>query len=171
MDTAKLNDWLQIVGIFAVVASLVFVGLQLKQTQEIAIAGQYQQRYDSLADFYASMIQSAPAMRVIGGMIHQSTASDEEYTGEWKALIADQPPEELGVLWMMAEVRLKAFDNLYFQYQSDFLSEEAWRALREESRRDLMNPRLWTRRVYEYSQENWRASFRELVDEIIDEND
>lgn len=49
MAMAELDDWLQIVGIFAVVASLVFVGLQLKQTQEIAIAGQYQQRIDSLA--------------------------------------------------------------------------------------------------------------------------
>ena len=72
---------------------------------------------------------------------------------------------------MLAEVRLKALDNHYFQYQSGFLSEESWRALREEYRRDLMDARLWTRRVYEYSQESWRASFRELVDEIIDEND
>ncbi len=36
MDSAKLNDWLQLVGIFALVASLIFVGLQLKQTQEAA---------------------------------------------------------------------------------------------------------------------------------------
>ena len=78
MDMAKLNDWLQIVGIFAVVASLIFVGLQLKQTQEIAIAGQYQQRFDSVADFQSAMIQSAPAMRVVGGFIHQETASNEE---------------------------------------------------------------------------------------------
>lgn len=35
MDSAKLNDWLQVIGIFALVASLVFVGLQMKQTQEI----------------------------------------------------------------------------------------------------------------------------------------
>ena len=36
MDSAKLNDWMQVVGIFALVASLVFVGLQMKQTQDIA---------------------------------------------------------------------------------------------------------------------------------------
>lgn len=35
MDSAKLNDWLQVIGIFALVASLVFVGFQIKQTQEI----------------------------------------------------------------------------------------------------------------------------------------
>ena len=36
MDSAKLNDWMQIIGIFAVVASLVFVGLQVRQDQAIA---------------------------------------------------------------------------------------------------------------------------------------
>ena len=35
MNSAKLNDWLQVIGIFALVASLIFVGLQMKQTQEI----------------------------------------------------------------------------------------------------------------------------------------
>ena len=38
MNKAKLRDWLEIVGIFAVVVSLVFVGLQMRQTQQIAIA-------------------------------------------------------------------------------------------------------------------------------------
>ena len=38
MKQAKLRDWLEIVGIFSVVLSLIFVGLQLRQTQKIAIA-------------------------------------------------------------------------------------------------------------------------------------
>jgi len=38
MDSAKLYDWLQIVGLAAVVGSLVFVGLQLKQADNIAFA-------------------------------------------------------------------------------------------------------------------------------------
>ena len=41
MDTAKLNDWMQVVGIFAVVASLLFVGLQMKQSQDIAVVETY----------------------------------------------------------------------------------------------------------------------------------
>ena len=36
MDSKKLNDWLQIVGLFGVIASLVFVGVQVRQTQVIA---------------------------------------------------------------------------------------------------------------------------------------
>jgi hypothetical protein len=36
MESAKINDWLQVVGIFAVVASLIYVGLQMKQSQDNA---------------------------------------------------------------------------------------------------------------------------------------
>jgi hypothetical protein len=44
MDSAKLNDWLQVVGIFALVASLIFVGMQMRQAQRIAVADSYQQQ-------------------------------------------------------------------------------------------------------------------------------
>ncbi len=36
MDSAKLNDWMQVLGMFAIVASLIFVGLQMKQSRDIA---------------------------------------------------------------------------------------------------------------------------------------
>jgi len=51
VDAGKLNDWMQVIGIFALVASLVFVGLQLKQTHEIALADQYQSRAQSVIDY------------------------------------------------------------------------------------------------------------------------
>ena len=37
MDSKKLNDWLQLVGMAAVVASLIFVGLPIKQSDAIAM--------------------------------------------------------------------------------------------------------------------------------------
>ena len=52
MDSSKLNDWMQVVGIFAVVISLLFVGYQLKQSQDIAIAGQNQERQSVAIDYY-----------------------------------------------------------------------------------------------------------------------
>jgi hypothetical protein len=38
LDSAKLNDWMQVVGIFAVVASLIFVGLQMQLDRRLARA-------------------------------------------------------------------------------------------------------------------------------------
>ena len=37
MDVAKLNDWMQVFGVFAIVASLIFVGLEMQQAQEISM--------------------------------------------------------------------------------------------------------------------------------------
>jgi hypothetical protein len=35
MNSEKVNDWLQIVGMIGIMASLIFVGLQVRQTQSI----------------------------------------------------------------------------------------------------------------------------------------
>jgi hypothetical protein len=51
MDSAKLSDWMQVIGIFAVVLSLVFVGLQMRQEQEIAIVD----TYGSVAETHMSL--------------------------------------------------------------------------------------------------------------------
>ena len=50
VDTSKINEWLQVVGMFGVIASLVFVGLQLKQTQQIALSNTYQARNDATVE-------------------------------------------------------------------------------------------------------------------------
>ena len=42
----KLSDWLQIIGTFGLIASIVFVGLQMRQTHEIAMSSIYQSRTD-----------------------------------------------------------------------------------------------------------------------------
>ena len=41
MKSMNWKDVVEFVGIAAIVASLLFVGLQLKQSQEIAVAAQY----------------------------------------------------------------------------------------------------------------------------------
>ena len=41
MDAAKLNDWLQVIGFFGVIASLIFVGFEIKQAHEIALSEAY----------------------------------------------------------------------------------------------------------------------------------
>ena len=41
---SKYSELFQIVGVIGLIASLIFVGLELRQTQKIAIAGQQQSR-------------------------------------------------------------------------------------------------------------------------------
>jgi hypothetical protein len=58
MDQRKLSDWLQIVGMFGVIASLLFVGLQMKQSHEIALATQYQARAEATMNLHLTSIEA-----------------------------------------------------------------------------------------------------------------
>ena len=51
MESAKLNDWMQVVGVFAVVASLVFVGMEMRQSQKIALSAAYQAGQTQVSTF------------------------------------------------------------------------------------------------------------------------
>ena len=58
VDTAKISDWLQIIGMFGVIASLTFVGLQMKQAQQIALSSTYQARSAATVDSLMAAVSS-----------------------------------------------------------------------------------------------------------------
>ena len=55
MDSQKLHDWIQIVGIVAVVASLIFVGVELRQEQGLARADLGSQSFQLAADLQLAL--------------------------------------------------------------------------------------------------------------------
>ncbi len=63
MDSAKLNDWLQVIAIFALVASLIFVGLQMKQTQEIGQGEAAAYYLENINLFRNTIIENAEVWR------------------------------------------------------------------------------------------------------------
>ena len=119
MDSAKLNDWMQVMGIFAVVASLVFVGFQMKQSQEIAIATQYSERASEAREFFMARAEMPDQMRDIG-LLHRDHMRAAELFSE------DTELEELGRSIIVARAYLSMFENLHYQYQAGFLSDDAW---------------------------------------------
>lgn len=48
MKKLEINDFIQIAGMFGIIGSLIFVGLQMKQTQTIALGEQIQARNQML---------------------------------------------------------------------------------------------------------------------------
>ena len=50
MKKLEINDLIQIAGMFGIIGSLIFVGLQMKQTQTIALGEQIQARNQMLLD-------------------------------------------------------------------------------------------------------------------------
>lgn len=163
----KLQTWIQGVGLLAVVASLIFVGLELRQSQEIAIAAQYQARMDAASSHYTAILQSDPGLRLIGRDLKEDILGDPELPAELKAWMDSQPEEELAFRAIGAVIFLKSHDNVYFQYQKGFLSEEAWEALRVQLKAGLDDPRTWVRGIYEENPLVWRESYRALIDELI----
>lgn len=119
MDSAKLNDWMQVVGIFAVVVSLVFVGIQLKQSQEIAVAGQNQERQSVALDYYAELMQIEEVVEAYG-------ASHREHLGFGNGA-EDAPSDRLvGLSYIRSRMRLSIYDNNHFQHEAGFMTEESW---------------------------------------------
>ena len=108
MDWAKLNDWMQVVGIFALIASLLFVGLQLKQTREIALADQYQARAEAAENMFLVIQESGISMASLGKPMSQMT------------------PAEVIASINVSYWSWTQYDNYYFQYSSGFLNDESW---------------------------------------------
>ena len=57
MRKVSLDTWIQLIGLLSVLGGLVFVGLQMQQTQRIAIAGQVQARAEILANRYVALME------------------------------------------------------------------------------------------------------------------
>ena len=170
ISSDKLHDWLQIVGMIAVVLSLIFVGLQIKQSQDIAIAAQYQARHDANADVLMAALQSDAALRVWGRGVRASILANPHNSEEFKASAMEMPVEEIAAQHLMALATLKNFDNIYFQYQSGFLGEEMWQAMHLNLKMQLNDPDSSLRSTYLFRPGTWRESFREVVDDILNES-
>ena len=112
MESAKLNDWLQILGMIGVIASLIFVGLELRQSREIAISQAYQLRAES----EVAMIMEASSISAFQtGRPKLDAGLIEELTEEEQVAL-DYHYGALFTLW----------ENDYFQYQQGYLSDEHW---------------------------------------------
>ena len=101
MDSAKLNDWMQVLGIFALVASLIFVGLQMQQSHEIASSQTQQARTDATVEM---IVSSAENPYFVSALAKYQTGHPESVT-----------PEEYAALSQMAVAILWQMENGHYQ--------------------------------------------------------
>ena len=50
----SFDTWIQLLGMIGVLGGLVFVGLEMQQSQRIAIAGQLQARSDAIMNYWSA---------------------------------------------------------------------------------------------------------------------
>jgi len=149
LNSARLNDWMQVVGIFALVASLIFVGYQIKQAEEIAESDTYQARAATSIDFNA-MRASSP--EYISAMAKIYAGKFEELTGE----------EEVALEYFFAG-EMTMFENLHFQYVRGYLPREHWEKNLAEL--ECVLSLQYYRETIEFME--FRKSFQAVVDETI----
>ena len=97
MNRANWKDGAELIGALAIVLSLIFVGFQIKQSHEIAIAAQYQARLDTQVSVLAAQIQSDVALRVAGDRARGLPLPDGIDQVKWKKWHDDTPVEEIGL--------------------------------------------------------------------------
>ena len=144
---------MQIIGIFAVVVSLIFVGMQMRQTQDIAIATLYQMRSDSARELGAMLIYNPDIMAL--------------YRTAYEKGIENLDPDDRQQLVFTSETMLGHFENWHHLYQLGFLSKEQWEADLRQIRQIVapMREYIWTDR----RRDTFRDSFAAEIDAILND--
>lgn len=158
MDSSKLNDWLQIIGLFTLVASLIFVGMQVRQAQNIAIAGHYLDQAALVVESRGAAMQNEALMQDYGQRILASGRFPE---------FEELDPRVLAARVYVARNALTMIDNDHFQYTAGFQSEEAWQSNRRILKEVLTGP--YGRYVFEEGKDTERASFLAVCEELLRE--
>ena len=162
MDSAKLNEWMQVVGIFAVVVSLIFVGFQLKQSQDIAIAGQNQERQSVAIDYYTWQGQVDELVDGYGA----------RHRGHLEASIGSEnsrSDRSIGLAYIRSRMRLSIYDNNHLQFELGFMTEESWQPYLYLTRTVCSRGRDEAKVMLNHG-DQFREGFRELCMKFVSES-
>ena len=146
------RDWkgaAELVGIAAIVASLIFVGLQLRQTEVIARATLYQMRSDAGRELVGIVLENPE----VSGAFFQSEVSLD--------------PHELVKLRWIALAVFTHYENSHHLYQTGLLSEEQWKSDRRQLGDLLMSVQM--RVFWDEDKATYRESYAIEIESIIAE--
>ena len=114
MKKVSLDTWIQLLGMVGVLGGLVFVGLEMRQSQQIAIAGQQQERASIFIDYYQSFVEAGHDLDLYireGFVIDENSSLEESMAQRAAAQIA----------WFI-------FENDFYQYQYGLMSDDVFEA-------------------------------------------
>ena len=111
MKRISLDVWIQLIGMFSIVVSLLFVGLQMQQSQTIALASQQQARTEVLVDIIGGFDEGDKSfVDLISGIVDGSYVDDSNVVRDaiWQ-------------IWML-------YENDFLQYKLGLMDNEVWEA-------------------------------------------
>ena len=112
----SFDTWIQLLGMIGVLGGLMFVGLEMRQSQMIAVAGQAQARNQAQLDFQLGVLTS-----------ENNFSRDIFDTGGINDLNpANLAQEEAQALRHVLNWRAVSLQNAFQQYQMGLLPEDVW---------------------------------------------
>ena len=63
MRKIDIQDLIQLLGMVGIIGSLIFVGLEMRQSPIIAMAAQIQERYSTVSDYHISLMTEGEVAR------------------------------------------------------------------------------------------------------------
>ena len=151
MKKIDISQTINILANVGVVLSLIFVGVQIQQSRQIAVADIYQQRTALLLQSFYSAVPAETEFRA------------------WMKDSAGEPltAEERYALTNRYAARIAYLENNHLQYQIGLLPEEQWEAsknsIRGQAERQVFLD-TWERERFQL-----RRSFVDEVDRILEQ--
>lgn len=144
----KIREYVEIIGIFGVIVSLAFVGLQLRQSHEIALAEQYQSRAHGVMNLLTSTLEANIDVNLI-------QASTEDLT-----------EAEIFQRISIVNWAITSFDNNHYQYELGFLSDDSFQGITNAFRNIILDD--FNRQLFEQQKLNYRPSFVSFVEVLAE---
>ena len=110
MKNININPLIQLLGMLGVIGSLIFVGLEMRQSHRFALAGHYEARTNSLLNIVSSF-----------------TEGEAGYGDMVRAALGDRIEVEkahLNGIWQLWFL----WENDFMQYELGLMDEAAWTA-------------------------------------------
>lgn len=150
------DTWIQLLGMMGVLGGLVFVGLEMRQSQTIAVAGQTQARWQMLADFQLAQMEDQDIGR---RLLAESTLNDIDP----RSLNED----EYELFSMIHQWRMISIQNVYQQREMGLLPDDVWEQVRGRIESQWQNCHL--RRFFEGVIPSLQTFIQSLPEECVSE--
>ncbi|NNF22896.1 MAG: hypothetical protein HKN67_13225 [Saprospiraceae bacterium] len=149
MNWEAISTIIQILGTFAVFASLVYLAIQVRQNSQIA--------QSSVRHAIAETIMSPPNNFI------QSDSFRHAFIAHLngKKITPDQELQ----LQVYCYMTLKSWENIYYQYQNGMLSNEEWRPMRENLK--LVMQVIFYRTYWKREKHIYSSNFASEIDSIL----
>ena len=151
MTRISIENLIQLLAMMGIIGSLIFVGLEMRQSQRIAVAGQQMERTAIMASEIQVFIEA--------GLDYTSIANP-------LSEIADQLSPSVAAARNHLQHSLYVFENDYFQFSQGLMTEDVWQAKLGYLR--FLYNQCENREVIEIRKSFFSQGLAELIDSLPD---